>query len=243
MAPRPAASASCAHWRKRWSDSAGKEPAMAVTISWTNWKTFRDEYWSLASPAASTFRIFRERSSARNTRGTSVCLMRCSPPCPKCFRAQPRTLKVASVSSLTIKCARRLTRICSRSPSAAGGGGGSSGPGGFSASPPSRRRGAIMAKRRSTASTESRGSPAAKTHLTRLRLTSLRRFQGRYATSVPKRPSSSTPVRPMAGPSGRLRHRSSSSASPSSSGAGASPSAAGRLAWSTAAQVPKQWFT
>mmetsp|Transcript_22770 Transcript_22770/g.76990 ORF Transcript_22770/g.76990 Transcript_22770/m.76990 type:complete len:298 (-) Transcript_22770:1203-2096(-) len=46
IALNPQTSAHCAHSRNSFSDRAGKDPAMAVTISWTNWKTLRQEYCS-----------------------------------------------------------------------------------------------------------------------------------------------------------------------------------------------------
>mmetsp|Transcript_8261 Transcript_8261/g.24773 ORF Transcript_8261/g.24773 Transcript_8261/m.24773 type:complete len:253 (+) Transcript_8261:629-1387(+) len=242
MAERPAASAPTAASRKRCSESSGKWPAMAVTISCTNWKTLRHENCSLgASGCFSSAWITRESASARKTRGTSVYLMRARPPCPKCLRMVPSTLNSTSVSSCSARCARRATSCCSRSTRASTSGLPSSSAGG-AAPGSSFSRGPRSPKRDSTASIDSRGSPARSTASAARVATSRRRAYGRYARSGSSRSSCSKPVRPRDfWFSASSRHRSRCSASSSGRGSGSAPSSA--AARSTAATVPRQWFT
>mmetsp|Transcript_17317 Transcript_17317/g.51264 ORF Transcript_17317/g.51264 Transcript_17317/m.51264 type:complete len:279 (-) Transcript_17317:1379-2215(-) len=249
MAPKPAASASSAAWRKRCNPKSGNVPAIAVAISWTNWKTLRAEYWRFgASGWASAARIARDSASARKTSGTSVWRIRPKPPDPKCLRTAPSTRNNKSVSSCAQRWQSRATCACSRARSAAASSSSPplaapSPPAGASAPGSSRSNGWIIAKSFSTASTESMGSPAARTRRTTQRATSRRRAQGRYIISGSRSSSCKSPASPRSSaPSGSRRHSSSSSASASSSGGGGCLYS-GCAALRTASTVPRQWFT
>mmetsp|Transcript_31161 Transcript_31161/g.63210 ORF Transcript_31161/g.63210 Transcript_31161/m.63210 type:complete len:295 (-) Transcript_31161:1154-2038(-) len=110
-------SAACAHCRNSLRLRSGYPLlAMALTISCTNWNILREEYLRVGgSSCFSKVRTVWESLRAANTSGTSVCLMRVTPPCPNCFRASKNSPNCSSVSSFLIRCTSLDTSPCSRS--------------------------------------------------------------------------------------------------------------------------------